>query len=62
VRRKARTVAPFFKLGGAEEPVAGVGQGGLDIVLARVAVCEAEGPEAVWLLLVSLLVARCDGR
>jgi len=63
MRRKARAVAPFFELGGAEKPVAGSGQGGLDIVPARVAVCEAEGPEAVWsLLVVSLQLVRCDGR
>jgi len=63
MRRNARAVAPFFELGGIEKPVAGGGQGDLDIVPARVAVCEAEGPKAIWLLrVVSLLVVRCDGR
>jgi hypothetical protein len=50
--------APFFELGGAEQPVAGAGEGGLDVVPARVEVGEAQGAEAVWWLSVVLFLER----
>jgi hypothetical protein len=45
-------VVPFLELVGGEQPVAGVGEGGLDVVLAGVEVGEVEGAEAIcaWLL------------
>lgn len=46
VRGKMGAVAPFLEGVGAEQPVAGAGDGDFDVALARVKVRETERPEA----------------
>lgn len=47
---EAVALAPLKKFGGREEPVAGAGEGGLDVFLARAQLFEGERAKAVWVL------------